>query len=68
MASVGRQGLLSSTLCEEFQRTAKVDPEAVALRTVAGTQQITWREYANRVRRIATGLASLASATATRSP
>ncbi|KXF53835.1 AMP-dependent synthetase [Rhodococcus sp. SC4] len=59
MASVGRQGLLSSTLCEEFQRTAKVDPEAVALRTVAGTQQITWREYANRVRRIATGLASL---------
>ena len=59
MASVGRQGLPSSTLCEEFQRTAKVDPEAVALRTVAGTQQITWREYANRVRRIATGLASL---------
>jgi long-chain acyl-CoA synthetase len=59
MTNVDRQGLPSSTLCEEFQRTAKVDPEAVALRTVAGTQQITWREYAGRVRRIATGLASL---------
>jgi len=59
MHSVGRQGLSSSTLCEEFQRTAKLDPQAVALRTVGGTQQITWREYADRVQWIATGLASL---------
>lgn len=59
MASSGRQGLPSSTLCQEFQRTAKLAGDAVALRTVAGTVQITWREYANRVRRIATGLAGL---------
>ena len=54
-----RLGIPSSTLCEEFQRTAKLAPEAVALRTVGGTVQLTWREYADRVRRIATGLAAL---------
>ncbi|WP_280424698.1 AMP-binding protein [Nocardia carnea] len=59
MASDGRPVLSSSTLCEEFQRTATSAPEAVALRTVGATVEITWREYADRVRRIATGLAAL---------
>lgn len=59
MASFGRQSLFSDTLCEEFQRTAKLNPEAVALRTVGGSHQITWREYAGRVRDISTGLAAL---------
>jgi len=48
-----------SSMCEAFQRTAAADPDAVALRTVGGAQEITWREYADRVRRIAGGLAAL---------
>ncbi len=47
------------TLCEAFQHTAMVDPEAVALRTTGGAQSLTWREYADRVRTIAGGLAAL---------
>ena len=40
-----------ATLCEAFQRTAAIDPDAVALRTPGGTQTLTWREYADQVRR-----------------
>ena len=47
------------TLCEAFQRTAAVDPCAVALRTPADTQAMTWHEYATQVRRVAAGLAAL---------
>ena len=47
------------TLCEAFQRTASADPDAVALRTPGGAVEITWREYGERVRRIAGGLAAL---------
>jgi long-subunit acyl-CoA synthetase (AMP-forming) len=47
------------TLCEAFQRTAAVDPEAVALRTVGDTQTLTWRDYATQVRQVAAGLAGL---------
>ena len=32
-----------ATLCEAFQRTAAIDPDAVALRTPGGTQTLTWR-------------------------
>lgn len=46
------------TLCEAFQRTVAVDPDGVALRTVGGTQTLTWRQYADRVRRVAAGLAA----------
>jgi long-subunit acyl-CoA synthetase (AMP-forming) len=49
----------STTLCDAFQKTAAARPEAVALRTVGGEVQITWREYSERVRRIAAGLAAL---------
>jgi long-subunit acyl-CoA synthetase (AMP-forming) len=56
----GRTGGLGfTTLCEAFQRTAAVDPEAVALRTPGGAVEIRWAEYAERVRRIAGGLAGL---------
>lgn len=48
-----------ATLCEAFQRTAAVDPDAVALRTPGGTQSLTWREYAEQVRQVAAGLAGL---------
>ena len=48
-----------TTMCEAFQRTASVDPDAVALRALGGAVSITWREYAARVETIAAGLAGL---------
>jgi long-subunit acyl-CoA synthetase (AMP-forming) len=48
-----------ATLCEAFQRTAAIDPDAVALRTVGDTQTLTWREYAAQVRQVTAGLAAL---------
>ena len=48
-----------ATFCEAFQRTASIDPEAVALRTPGGTQVLTWRELAAQVRKVAAGLAGL---------
>ncbi|GFG64734.1 fatty-acid--CoA ligase [Mycobacterium kubicae] len=47
------------TMCEAFQRTAAIDPDAVALRTPGNTQTLTWREYAEQVQRVAAGLAGL---------
>ena len=52
-------GLGVSSLCEAFQRSAAINPDGVALRTPGGAVEITWREYAERVRRIAAGLAAL---------
>ncbi|MEZ0382033.1 fatty acid--CoA ligase FadD11 [Mycobacterium sp. pW045] len=49
----------ATTLCEAFQRTAAIDPDGVALRTVGGGQTLTWREYAAQVRHVAAGLAGL---------
>ncbi|HEX6345252.1 AMP-binding protein [Umezawaea sp.] len=48
-----------TTLCEAFQHTAALNPGAVALRTLGGERELTWREYGERVRRIAGGLHSL---------
>ncbi len=48
-----------ATLCEAFQITASVDPDAVALRTPGGAQTMTWRELAAQVRKVAAGLAGL---------
>lgn len=48
-----------ATMCQAFQQTAAVDPDAVALRTPGGAQTLTWREYADQVRRVAAGLAGL---------
>jgi long-chain acyl-CoA synthetase len=47
------------TLCAAFQHIAAIDPDAVAVRTVGATQELTWREYAAQVRRIAAGFAAL---------
>ncbi|WP_062985411.1 fatty acid--CoA ligase FadD11 [Nocardia anaemiae] len=47
------------TLCAAFQHNAALDPDAVAVRTVGGTQELTWSEYAAQVRRIAAGFAAL---------
>ncbi|MDT7735179.1 MAG: long-chain acyl-CoA synthetase [Mycobacterium sp.] len=48
-----------TTLCEAFQRTAAIDPDAVTLRTPGGGQTMTWRQYAADVRRVAAGLHGL---------
>lgn len=48
-----------ATLCEAFQRTAAIAPDAVALRTPGDTQTLTWRELAERVHKAAAGLAGL---------
>ena len=48
-----------ATLCEAFQRTAAIDPDAVALRTPGDTQTLTWRDFAAQVRQVAAGLAGL---------
>jgi long-chain acyl-CoA synthetase len=59
-ASAGQPAALSATtLCEAFQATAAERPDAVALRTPGDGMSITWAEYAQRVPRIAAGLASL---------
>src|SRR5215204_3609401 len=47
------------TVCDAFQSTADAHPDAVALRTKNGALETTWREYADRVRRIAGGLHAL---------
>jgi long-chain acyl-CoA synthetase len=48
-----------ATMCEAFQRTASIDPGAVAIRTPGGTEALTWGEYAAQVRKVAAGLAGL---------
>jgi long-chain acyl-CoA synthetase len=55
-----REGLAldAQTLCEAFQRTASDYANQVALRTPGGAFQIRWSEYAERVRRMAGGLAA----------
>jgi long-chain acyl-CoA synthetase len=52
-------GLDASTLCEAFQLTAAANPDRVALRLKGGEHEITWGDYAAKVRKLAAGLASL---------
>jgi long-chain acyl-CoA synthetase len=47
------------SLCKAFQITAVANAERPALRTPDGLSEITWSQYAARVRTIAAGLASL---------
>lgn len=49
----------SKSLCAAFQATARRNPDEIALRGPGGTPRITWRQYADRVRAIATGLSAL---------
>jgi long-subunit acyl-CoA synthetase (AMP-forming) len=48
-----------TTLCAAFQNTVQRVPDRVALRTPDGTVRITWRQYGDRVRKLAAGLAGL---------
>jgi len=52
-------GLQTSTLAEAFQVTTEAHPERCALRTKGDEFSITWREYADKVRATAAGLAGL---------
>jgi long-chain acyl-CoA synthetase len=47
------------TLVHAFQYTAAQRPDAVALRNPGDTVSLTWREYAQRVERVAAALAAL---------
>src|SRR4051794_33198812 len=65
MATVEREdlgqplALRASTLGEAFLRTTSERPDQVALRPPRARARITWREYRERVERIAAGLAVL---------
>ncbi|MEV6324702.1 fatty acid--CoA ligase FadD11 [Nocardia sp. NPDC051787] len=48
-----------NTSCAAFQRSAAIDPDAVAVRSIGGDRTLTWREYAEQVRAVAGGLAAL---------
>ena len=48
-----------ATVCEAFQQTAQIDPNAVAIRTAGDAVSITWSEYAARVKSIAAGLSAI---------
>jgi long-chain acyl-CoA synthetase len=52
-------GLQASTVAEAFQVTASAHPDRCALRTKDDEFSITWREYADKVRSTAGGLAGL---------
>src|SRR3954468_10198976 len=47
------------TVCAAFQETAAERGDEVALRTRDGEEEITWADYADRVRRVAAGLHGL---------
>lgn len=49
----------AATLCEAFQITAATHPRRMALHTPGDAFVLTWRQYAERVRRTAAGLAAL---------
>ncbi|HKC28150.1 MAG TPA: AMP-binding protein, partial [Jatrophihabitans sp.] len=50
---------LPSTLTAAFQQTASRHPHSIALRSADGSVRITWRQYAERVQKLADGLAAL---------
>jgi long-subunit acyl-CoA synthetase (AMP-forming) len=52
-------GLAAATLCEAFQSTAAASGGGTALRDSDGGAELDWTEYAERVRRVAAGLAAL---------
>src|SRR3954453_5834758 len=53
------KALEESTMCGAFQVTSSESPDRVAIRTKGDAHSITWKEYADQVRRIAGGLAGL---------
>jgi long-chain acyl-CoA synthetase len=53
------EALRQDTLCAAFQVTAAANADRPALRVFGSDTEVTWREFADRVRSIATGLAAL---------
>src|SRR3954471_1791874 len=53
------KALQEPTMCAAFQVTAGEVPDRVAIRTKGDELSMTWRQYAERVERIAAGLAGL---------
>ncbi|MEA2332791.1 MAG: long-chain acyl-CoA synthetase [Thermoleophilaceae bacterium] len=53
------EGLDASTVAEAFQLTAAAHPDRPALRLKDDSVSLTWAEYADKVRRVAAGLAGL---------
>jgi long-subunit acyl-CoA synthetase (AMP-forming) len=55
-AATTPRALDASTMCEAFQITAAEHADLIALRTPGGEVEISWAEYADRVRSISEGL------------
>jgi long-subunit acyl-CoA synthetase (AMP-forming) len=53
------KALEEPTMCAAFQVTASEHPERVAIRTKGDELSMTWGEYAERVKKLAAGLAGL---------
>src|SRR3954463_2945676 len=53
------RALDAATMCEAFQLTVADHGDVLALRSPGGELELTWREYDERVRRTAAGLAAL---------
>jgi long-chain acyl-CoA synthetase len=49
----------AATVCDLFHSTVARFPDTIAVRTVGGATELTWAQYAERVQRIAAGLARL---------
>src|SRR5829696_9218092 len=58
-AAAIEEALRQDTLCAAFQVTAAANADRPALRVFGSEAAVTWREFAERVRSIATGLAAL---------
>jgi long-chain acyl-CoA synthetase len=58
-AAAIEEALRQDTLCAAFQVTAAANAERPALRMFGSDATLTWRDFAERVRSIATGLAAL---------
>src|SRR4051794_27450798 len=52
-------GLAAASVAEAFQVTAEAHPDRIALRTKDDELSMSWREYADKVRATAAGLAGL---------
>jgi long-chain acyl-CoA synthetase len=58
-AAAIEEALRQDTLCAAFQVTAATNADRPALRSFGSDTALTWRDFAERVRSIATGLAAL---------
>jgi long-subunit acyl-CoA synthetase (AMP-forming) len=58
-AAAIEEALRQDTLCAAFQVTAAANADRPALRVFGADAALTWRDFAERVRSIATGLAAL---------